>query len=565
MPIPAIQALQVLTVACAAPGVSGVIAKIEARLQGGAAPGSCQPYFDLAKLCRKEALAPESASWFFLAAPLVAVTCYLTVPLLIPVLTSYPLPLGYMGDILGGGFILSLASFVVAVAALQTGSPYAQMGSSRAKTFGAITEPVVLFVVFTVALVTGTDLPYALAATVRSSASQIIRQAHLLAAAALFMVILSETGRIPVETHTGTNEFGMIEEARPFEHSGPYFALLKLGSAMKQLILFTILANVFLAPWVLAATTRPADVGLAIVALLAKATGIGVVWRSSTTRSPSCAYSRSPSSWPRHSCSPYSAYSPFTWEVADACRASGHGGAGGAGPRRRPGRRARGVAAQRAPSVFAGGANVIAVVVLLLEFGMFRQALLRDQVRLYAAQSAAVSALAVLVGAVRHLPELYVLAALSVALKVVAVPVVLRRLLRGTQDEIAASGVLSLASTVLVAIAVAAFGFFAVGTLDIYGPALPRTALGLAIAVVLVAFVLMIVRRDVVSQSVGFFSLENGVSVAALVVAAQMPLILEVAFLFDLLVAVVVFGVLIRVHHGRAESLSTSELTSLRG
>ena len=192
-------------------------------------------------------------------------------------LTSYGLPLGYMGDILGGGFLLSLASFVVATAALETGSPYAQLGSSRAKTLSAITEPVVLFVVFTVALLTGTDLPYALAATVRSSAGQIIRPAHLLAAAALFMVILHETGRIPVETHTGTNEFGMIEEARAFEHSGPYFALLKWGSELKQLILFTILANVFLAPWGLASTQRAGAVGLAIVALLAKACAVGCV------------------------------------------------------------------------------------------------------------------------------------------------------------------------------------------------------------------------------------------------------------------------------------------------
>jgi formate hydrogenlyase subunit 4 len=182
-----------------------------------------------------------------------------------------------MGDILGGGFLLSLASFVVATAALETGSPYAQLGSSRAKTFSAITEPVVLFVVFTVALLTGTDLPYALAATVRSSAGQIVRPAHLLASAALFMVILSETGRIPVETHTGTNEFGMIDEARPFEHSGPYFALLKWGSELKQLILYTILANVFLAPWGLASTQQAGSVLLAIVALLAKATAIGAV------------------------------------------------------------------------------------------------------------------------------------------------------------------------------------------------------------------------------------------------------------------------------------------------
>ena len=281
LPIPVIQILQVLTIIGAGPGVSGVIARVEARLQGRRGPRVAQPYYDLAKLFRKEALAPEGASWVFLAAPVAAFTCYLTVPLLIPVLTSFPLPLGYMGDILGGGFILSLASFLVAVAALETGSPYAQLGASRAKTFAAITEPVVLFVVFTVALLTGTDLPYALAATVRSSAGQIIRPAHLLAAAALLMVILYETGRIPVETHTGTNEFGMIEEARPFEHSGPYFALLKWGSAAKQLILYTIFINVFAAPWGLASTQSLWAVLLAIAALVGKAavlgTGIAVI------------------------------------------------------------------------------------------------------------------------------------------------------------------------------------------------------------------------------------------------------------------------------------------------
>ena len=229
LPIPVIQLLQVLTVAVGAPGITGVIAKVEARLQGRRGPRIAQPYYDLAKLFRKEALAPEGASWFFLAAPLIAVTAYLTIPLLIPVLTSYGLPLGYMGDILGGGFLLSLASFVVATAALETGSPYAQLGSSRAKTFSAITEPVVLFVVFTVALLTGTDLPYALAATVRSSAGQIIRPAHLLAAAALFMVILHETGRIPVETHTGTNEFGMIEEAQAVRALRPLLRAAEVG------------------------------------------------------------------------------------------------------------------------------------------------------------------------------------------------------------------------------------------------------------------------------------------------------------------------------------------------
>ena len=218
-----------------------------------------------------------------------------------------------------------------------------------------------------------------------------------------------------------------------------------------------------------------------------------------------------------------------------------------------------------APGLYAASANTIAVLVLLLEFLMLRAALLRAQVRLYAVQSAVVSLLAVVVAATQHLPELFVLAGLSLALKVIAVPVVVLRLLRDAEVEIAGSGTLGVASSALLAMGAAGFGFFAAGHLHLASPVLPREALSLAVAVVLVAFVLMIVRNDVVSQAIGLFSLENGVSVASLVVAAGMPLILEVAFLFDLLVAVIVFGVLMRLHHLRADTLSTAGLTRLRG
>ncbi|HEX6932331.1 MAG TPA: hypothetical protein VF162_09325 [Streptosporangiaceae bacterium] len=227
----------------------------------------------------------------------------------------------------------------------------------------------------------------------------------------------------------------------------------------------------------------------------------------------------------------------------------------------------------QAPGVYTGAANVIAVLILLAEFGMFRQALLRDQVRLYAGQSALIALVAVLVGTVRNLPELFVLAAVTLALKTITIPLLLRRLLRETEPEhlvesghdIAGSGGLSLASTVLIGIAVAAFGFFAARVLPAGGRGAPATALSVSISVVLVAFVLMIHRRDVASQAVGLFSLENGISLAALVVAPSLPLILEVALLFDLLLAVVVFGLLIRLHHGRADTLSTADLTRLRG
>jgi len=222
-------------------------------------------------------------------------------------------------------------------------------------------------------------------------------------------------------------------------------------------------------------------------------------------------------------------------------------------------------ASRPVPSVFEGVANTVAILVLLLEFAMLRAALLRAQVRLYAAQSLAVSVLAAVVAAGRGIPELYALAGLSLILKVVVVPLVVLALLRGASEEIAGSGVLGVASEVLISIAVTGFGFFAIGLLRIPSNVLPTAALSLSVAVVLVAFVLMIVRRDVVSQAIGFFSLENGVSLASLVVAAGLPLILEVAFLFDLLVAVVVFGVLMRTHHRRSATLSTASLNRLRG
>ena len=278
LPAGVVQVFQVLTVLLGAPLVSGVIAHFEGRIQGRRGPRILQPYYDIAKLFRKEQLLPGQSSWVFLAGPVVAMGCYLVVPLLIPVLTTFGLPLGYMGDILGGGFILALAGFSVSLAGAESTGPYAQLGSSRAMTFGALIEPTVIFVVFTVALITSTDLPYALAATVRSSTNEIVRPAHVLAAIAFFLVVLADTGRIPVETHSGTLEFGMIDEGRTLEHSGPAFALIKWGSTMKQFILYVILIDVFVAPWGLAGSSNVGSVLLAIPALIAKAIGVGFIF-----------------------------------------------------------------------------------------------------------------------------------------------------------------------------------------------------------------------------------------------------------------------------------------------
>jgi hydrogenase-4 component E len=220
------------------------------------------------------------------------------------------------------------------------------------------------------------------------------------------------------------------------------------------------------------------------------------------------------------------------------------------------------------PSTFDGLTEGIAVFVLLVVFVMLRQALLHWQVRLYALQSVGVSVLAAVLAANEHAADLYVLAGLSFALKVVIVPAIILHLVREAEVDLAGSQRFGVASAVLLGVAVSVFAFLVVSSLHIGGPGprgLPVPALGASLATVLVSFVLVMYRADVVSQAVGFFSMENGISVTSLVIAARMPSIVEVSLLFDLLVAGVAFGVIIRAHHRRSASFSTETLDQLRG
>ncbi len=218
-----------------------------------------------------------------------------------------------------------------------------------------------------------------------------------------------------------------------------------------------------------------------------------------------------------------------------------------------------------APSSFAGISDLIAVLVLLSAFAMFRAQLLRSQVRLYAGQSVLVGILTGFLAATHHIAELYAFGAISIILKVVIVPSVIIRFLDRSETNLSSSTSMGIASMTLIAIGVAVVGLFTMDSIHFESTALPTTALAISVATVLVAFLLAIFRSDVVSQAIGFLSMENGVSVASLVVASGIPLVIDIAFLFDLLVAAIVFGLMMRVHHARAKTLSTELLDRLKG
>jgi len=243
-----LQICQVAAVLSLAPLLQGIILQFEERVQLAQGPGIFQPYRDLWKLFHKQTIFPESASWVYWVAPFVAFTAMMTVPILIPVLTDFPLPLSDMGDILGGGLILTLGSFMIVLAGLDTGSAYGGIGSSRSVMVAILAEPTLILVFVGITLLAKSMLPFVVNHLLVSNPAVYWSPAHLFLIAAFFILLLVETDRLPIHSSTHIEVY-MIEEARILEYSGPLLALLKWASMMKQFILYIIFCNVLLLPW----------------------------------------------------------------------------------------------------------------------------------------------------------------------------------------------------------------------------------------------------------------------------------------------------------------------------
>jgi formate hydrogenlyase subunit 4 len=270
------QIAQVLTILLFSPLLHGVIVTVEEKIQRGQGPSIWQPYRDLAKLFRKELVVPATASWVFWAAPVVAFTAMLTVPILIPVLTNYPLPLSDMGDILGGGLILTLGGFGILLAGLDSGHPYGGLGSSREAMLTVLAEPTLIMVFVGITLLAQAMLPFVVNHLLVAQPAVYWNPAHLFLVAAFFILLTVETERLPI--HSSIHyEIYMIGEARILEYSGPLLALLKWASWMKQAILYTIFLNVLTIPWGLSIQGTALGIAGAIIALLAKWLLLGLI------------------------------------------------------------------------------------------------------------------------------------------------------------------------------------------------------------------------------------------------------------------------------------------------
>jgi formate hydrogenlyase subunit 4 len=260
--------LQMLVLLTFAPLVSGCIRNWKAKLQNRRGPRVWQPYLDLVKFLRKDMVISEHASWVFSIAPYVVFLTSLLVGLLVPMFTARA-PLSLFGGILAIIGLLALGRFFLALGGLDPGSAFGGMGSSREMTIAAIAEPALMLAIFTVAITAGsTDLSQMVAAT-QGISFKLINPAHLMAFAALFIVLLAETGRVPVDNPATHLELTMIHEAMLLEYSGRYLAFMEWGASIKQLVLMAILVNIFV-PVGLAADATVTSLALALGIFLLK-------------------------------------------------------------------------------------------------------------------------------------------------------------------------------------------------------------------------------------------------------------------------------------------------------
>jgi len=255
--------LQTVLLLALAPLVSGCIKNWKAKLQNRRGPRVWQPYFDIFKFLRKDMVISEHASWIFYFAPYVVFVSALLAGLMVP-MVSLPAPLSLFGGALALIGLLALGRFFLALAGLDPGSAFGGMGSSREMTISAIAEPAMMLAIFTVAITAGsTDLSQMVRAM--QATGKLLDPTHLMAFAALFIVLLAETGRIPVDNPATHLELTMIHEAVLLEYSGRYLALMEWGASIKQLVLMTLAVNVFL-PFGIAVSHSPAALGVALLA-----------------------------------------------------------------------------------------------------------------------------------------------------------------------------------------------------------------------------------------------------------------------------------------------------------
>lgn len=248
------QGMQMFLVIAIAPGLVGITRRVKARLTRRRGAPLIQSYRDLLKLIRKEAVLADNASWFFRAAPYVIFALTWVAAALVPTFAS-GLMFNWAADVVALVALLGAARALLALAAMDVGTSFGGIGSSREMMIATLAEPAMLLVVLTTALAAGTTRLSGVADFFIGQAIE-VRVSLALALIALVIVALAENARIPVDNPATHLELTMVHEAMVLEYSGRHLAMIEAAGQLKLVVYMSLIICLFL-PFGMA----PADAG----------------------------------------------------------------------------------------------------------------------------------------------------------------------------------------------------------------------------------------------------------------------------------------------------------------
>jgi len=242
----AVQCSQMLLVLLLAPLFTGFVRKAKARLLRRQGPSLIQPYLDLARLMRKEAVLADSASWLFRVAPYLIFAATWVAAALVPTFRS-GLLFSWSADLIAITALIGSSRFFLALAGMDVGTSFGGIGSSREVMIASLAEPAMIMIVFTLALIAGSTQLSSIAAFMASPEVG-LRVSVGLALVALIMVAIAENGRVPIDNPATHLELTMVHEAMVLEYSGRHLALIELSASLKLVLYVSLIACLF-APW----------------------------------------------------------------------------------------------------------------------------------------------------------------------------------------------------------------------------------------------------------------------------------------------------------------------------
>ncbi|MEW5964583.1 MAG: NADH-quinone oxidoreductase subunit H [Pseudomonadota bacterium] len=271
----AAQGGQMLLVLALAPLLTGFVRKVKARLLMRKGPPLVQPYRDLFRLVRKEAVLADNASWLFRVAPYLIFAATWVAASLVPTFAG-GLMFSWSADLIAITALLGSARFFLALAGMDVGTSFGGIGASREAMFATLAEPAMLMMVFSLALLAGST-QLSTVSSLMHSPDIGLRVSLALALVALIVVAIAENARIPVDNPATHLELTMVHEAMILEYSGRHLAVIEFAAQLKLLLYASLIACLFV-PWGIAksgAGLWPLAIGVG--AYIIKLAGLGLL------------------------------------------------------------------------------------------------------------------------------------------------------------------------------------------------------------------------------------------------------------------------------------------------